>query len=168
MGETKRIMRDTSGLCCKCCSCCNCFCAFLWLILIGWELFILWILFGLINCITIIGFPNGKKCFSIACFVIWPFRKQFTVNKEATHCCLCLGTIIWIILGGFEIIILEVIFCALSFATIVGIPFGYQLWQIIKATFWPYEVVIVSDDEVIIEGKDVPVTDTERIEVKQK
>ena len=161
-------MVETSGLCCKCCSCCNCFCAALWLILIGWELFLFWCIFGLINCITIIGFTNGKKCFSIACFVLWPFKKQLTVDDKATHCCGCFGTVVWIILGGFEIIIFEAIFCALSFITIVGIPFGYQLWQLIKVTFWPYEVVIVKDKEEPTEGKHVPVTDTERVEVKQK
>jgi len=138
------------------------------LILIGWELFLFWCIFGLINCITIIGFTNGKKCFSIACFVLWPFKKQLTVDDKATHCCGCFGTVVWIILGGFEIIIFEVIFCGLSYATIVGFPFGYQLWQLIKVTFWPYEVVIVKDKEEPTEGKHVPVTDTERIEVKQK
>ena len=109
-----------------------------------------------------------KKCFSIACFVLWPFKKQLTVDDKATHCCGCFGTVVWIILGGFEIVIFEAIFCALSYATIVGIPFGYQLWQLIKITFWPYEVIIVKDKEEPSEGKHVPVTDTERVEVKQK
>ena len=161
-------MAETSGLCFKCCSCCNCFCAFLWLILIGWELFLFWIIFGLINCITIIGFTNGKNCFKIACFVLWPFKKQLAVDPKEKMCCSCFRTIIWIILGGFEIMLFEIIFCALSFATIVGIPFGKQLWDLIKITFWPYEIVIVHDGEKPPEGVKADFIETERVEVKQK
>ena len=161
-------MVETSGLCCKCCSCCNCFCAILWLIFVGWELFLLWCIFGIISCITLIGIKNGCKCFSIARFVLWPFKKQLTVDSEANHCCGCFGTVIWIIFGGFEIIIFELIFCGLSFVTLIGIPFGKQLWDLIKITFFPYKVIIVNDEEKPPEGKEVPVTDTERVEVKEK
>ena len=164
-------MVETSGLCCKCCSCCNCFCAFLWLILVGWELFLLWCIFGLVSFITIIGIKNGCKCFEIACFVLWPFKKKIEVDKEAKHCCGCFGSLIWIIFGGFEIILFELLFCGLSFVTIIGIPFGIQLCELIKVTFWPYSVKIVKDSEKVVETKEVQVTtktETERIEIKQK
>ena len=159
-------MVETNGLCCKCCSCCNFFCAILWLIFIGWELFLIWCLFGIFSFITIIGIKNGVKCFQIALFVIWPFKKELTVDTNEKHCCGIFGTIIWIIFGGFEIVLLELIFCGLSFATVIGIPFGIQLWKLVKITFWPYEVVIIKDTERPPESKQVPITDTERIESK--
>ena len=50
----------------------------LWAILFGWELFLLYGLFGAICCITIIGIPFGKQYFKIAKFVIWPLGRTFS------------------------------------------------------------------------------------------
>jgi uncharacterized membrane protein YccF (DUF307 family) len=54
----------------------------LWLILGGLPLAILHFVFGIIFCITIIGIPFGKKHFSMAALIIYPFGKHVIDDDE--------------------------------------------------------------------------------------
>ena len=45
----------------------------LWVIFIGWELAIVHLLIGVLNCITIIGIPRGIQCFKITKLALFPF-----------------------------------------------------------------------------------------------
>lgn len=45
----------------------------LWIFLLGWELAISHLLFGLIFCITIVGIPFGKQHFKLAKLSLIPF-----------------------------------------------------------------------------------------------
>lgn len=47
----------------------------LWFIFGGLFSGILWLLAGLIWCITIIGIPIGLQCFKFASLAMWPFGK---------------------------------------------------------------------------------------------
>ena len=48
----------------------------LWFIFGGLFSGILWLLAGLIWCITIIGIPIGLQCFKFASLAMWPFGKE--------------------------------------------------------------------------------------------
>lgn len=45
----------------------------IWIILLGWELFIAHFIIGLLFCITIIGIPFGKQHFKLAKLSLVPF-----------------------------------------------------------------------------------------------
>ena len=45
----------------------------LWLIFFGWELALLHLLIGILNCITILGIPRGLQCFKITTLALFPF-----------------------------------------------------------------------------------------------
>ena len=45
----------------------------LWALLAGWELALLYLLAGLINCITVIGIPSGIQCFKLTRLALFPF-----------------------------------------------------------------------------------------------
>lgn len=45
----------------------------IWSILGGWEMAIAYLLFGIANCITIIGIPKGIQCFKITKLAFAPF-----------------------------------------------------------------------------------------------
>lgn len=45
----------------------------IWLILCGWELAVLYLCIGIVNCITIIGIPNGIHSFKLMQLAIFPF-----------------------------------------------------------------------------------------------
>ena len=45
----------------------------IWLVFAGWELFLGWIVAGLLLCITIIGIPLGLAAFKMLPIVFSPF-----------------------------------------------------------------------------------------------
>ncbi len=48
----------------------------LWLILVGWEIFLVSIVGGVILCITIIGIPFGIQAFKLGSLALWPFGRE--------------------------------------------------------------------------------------------
>jgi uncharacterized membrane protein YccF (DUF307 family) len=47
-----------------------------WLILFGWEIFLVSILAGVILCVTIIGIPFGIQAFKLGALALWPFGRE--------------------------------------------------------------------------------------------
>lgn len=45
----------------------------IWAILVGWEMALVYLLSGILNCITIIGIPNGIQCFKFMKLSFFPF-----------------------------------------------------------------------------------------------
>ena len=122
--------------------CCN----ILWVIFGGFATCLGWCIPGLILCITIIGIPAGVQCFKIGCFALCPFGRQI-VPKEGGYdgCDMCLN-IIWVILAGLWIAIVEGLFGVILCITIFGIPFGLQHFKIAKIAFMPFGSRILDDD----------------------
>ncbi|HHT40619.1 MAG TPA: hypothetical protein GX000_03110, partial [Actinomyces sp.] len=48
----------------------------IWLVFAGFELFLMYILFGLIAMIPIITIPAGVASFRMALYVLWPFGRK--------------------------------------------------------------------------------------------
>jgi uncharacterized membrane protein YccF (DUF307 family) len=53
-----------------------------WLVLFGWEIFLLHLAAGALLCITIIGIPFGIQAFKLSVLALWPFGR--TVVDEAS------------------------------------------------------------------------------------
>lgn len=47
----------------------------LWLVLFGWEMFLVHIVAGVVLCITIIGIPFGIQAFKLSVLALWPFGR---------------------------------------------------------------------------------------------
>lgn len=45
----------------------------IWAVLIGWELALIHMFFGILNCITVIGIPRGIQCLKIMKLALCPF-----------------------------------------------------------------------------------------------
>ncbi len=45
----------------------------IWAILGGWEMALVYFVFGLLNCITVIGISRGIQCFKFMKLAIFPF-----------------------------------------------------------------------------------------------
>lgn len=54
-----------------------------WLVLFGWEIFLLHLLTGAILCITIIGIPFGIQAFKLSVLALWPFGRTVVLESEA-------------------------------------------------------------------------------------
>ena len=108
----------------------------LWLILGGIVSAILWAVFGLLLCVTIIGIPFGIQCMKIAGFVMWPFGRD--VAPGGFGLMGAIGNIIWILICGIELCIIHLVFGLLLCVTIIGIPFGLQHFRLAKLALVPF------------------------------
>ena len=48
----------------------------IWLVLFGWEMFLLHLLTGALLCITIIGIPFGIQAFKLSTLALWPMGRE--------------------------------------------------------------------------------------------
>ncbi len=56
----------------------------IWLVLAGWELFLLSLVSGLILCVTIIGIPFGVQAFKLSGLALWPFGRTVVPDDQTT------------------------------------------------------------------------------------
>lgn len=108
----------------------------LWFIFGGLFEAIGWWFSGLLWSITIIGLPVGKQCFKMAKMQIAPFGKEI-VEKEKTSIGL-IANIIWIILFGWELALINLISALIFGITIIGIPFAKQSLKLAYLSLMPF------------------------------
>lgn len=113
----------------------------LWLIFGGLFSAIIWMLAGVIMCITIIGIPFGLQCFKLVGLVLWPFGR--TVNAGSFGFGGMLLNILWIILIGWELFINHIAWGVVLCISIVGIPFGLQHFKFALMSFIPFGAEII-------------------------
>ena len=112
----------------------------LWFIFGGLISGLSWVFVGILWCISIVGIPIGLQCFKFATLSFFPFGKEIIYGDDIFSFIL---NIIWIIFSGLPLAIehflLECIFCM----TIIGIPFGLQMFKIAKLSLMPFGTKIV-------------------------
>ena len=113
---------------------------FLWFIFGGLFSGILWMLAGLIWCITIIGIPIGLQCFKFASLEMWPFGKEIVYGNGMFS---LLVNVIWIVFFGLEMAVANLIIGCLWCITIIGIPFGKQFFKLAQLSLMPFGAQIV-------------------------
>lgn len=107
----------------------------IWIIFGGFVTAIGWFIAGLFCCVTIIGIPLGIQCFKVAKLTFAPFGKEVAVELGFFS---LLGNIIWILIFGWELFVIHIIFGFLFTITIVGIPFGKQHFKIALLALFPF------------------------------
>lgn len=55
----------------------------LWALIGGWEMSLIYLFFGILNCITIIGIPKGIQCFKIMKLAFFPFGAEVVEAKKS-------------------------------------------------------------------------------------
>lgn len=119
----------------------------IWLILCGWWMAIIYVLFGILAAILIITIPFAIACFRIASYVIWPFGRSIAMRRTAGVGSL-IGNIIWVILFGWELALGHLIAGITLCLTIIGIPLGLANFKLIPISLLPLGVQIVPSDEL--------------------
>ena len=108
----------------------------IWVIFGGAITSLIWCVYGIFWCITIVGIPLGKQCFKFAKLTFMPFNKE--VVEENTGVISTVANIIWIVSTGaamaLENLVIGLIFCI----TIIGIPFGKQYFKLAKLSLTPF------------------------------
>lgn len=110
-----------------------------WFILGGFISWFSWIAIGTLWSITIIGIPVGKQCFKFAKMSAAPFGKDIHFSDNGFS---LFFNVIWLILGGFVMVIEEVALGLIFCMTIIGIPFGLQHFKHAKLALLPFGATI--------------------------
>lgn len=106
----------------------------IWIFVAGLWSSIIYLVYGFILCITIIGIPFGKQCFKLAGLTLAPFGQDVDTNFSAHP----IANIIWIIFGGLHLALLYLVIGLTCCVTIIGIPFGIQCFKLAKLSLIPF------------------------------
>jgi uncharacterized membrane protein YccF (DUF307 family) len=111
----------------------------LWVILGGGiVLFVLYLLGGVILCLTIVGIPFGVQCIKLSMLALLPFGKEVISTESATGCVSTILNIVWIIVAGLPIALVHVVMGLLCAITIMGIPFAKQHMKLAAFALTPF------------------------------
>lgn len=109
-----------------------------WLVLGGLLVSIIYILSGLVLCITVVGIPFGLQLIKFGRYAFWPFGHE-VVNRSGEPGCLSIVmNLVWILLGWWEVAIVHLVFGLLFCITIVGVPFGIQHFKLALSSIFPF------------------------------
>lgn len=108
----------------------------IWIIFGGFFNSLAWIGAGVLWCITIVGIPVGLQCFKMAGLQFAPFGKEIvTVDNGGGSLIL---NILWLVFGGLELCIANLISAFFLCITIVGIPFAKQSLKLAALSLMPF------------------------------
>lgn len=126
----------------------------LWLLLGGLVMTMGWLFASAIMAITIVGLPWARAAFTNAAYTFLPFgqkaisRERLTGEPDlGTGLLGTIGNAIWLVLAGWWLCLLHVVFGIAGFVTIIGIPFGWAHFKLAKLALWPIGQSIVAIDE---------------------
>jgi uncharacterized membrane protein YccF (DUF307 family) len=110
----------------------------IWLIFGGLAAALGYLVGGIVLCVTIVGIPFGFQCFKIAGLVLMPFGRRVVASGDRMGCLEVFGNIVWLICGGLYTALVHLLFAALLFVTIVGIPFARQHLKLMELSLMPF------------------------------
>lgn len=116
----------------------------IWFIFGGVFIAIEYAISSFLLCLTIIGIPFGVQTFKLASLALFPFGKKTVVNVRSDGPLSLLMNILWILLGGIWICLTHLMFGAILFITIIGIPFAKQHFKLASIALFPFGRKIVN------------------------
>jgi uncharacterized membrane protein YccF (DUF307 family) len=111
---------------------------FLWVILGGFLVAILYLFGSLILFLTIVGIPFGIQTLKLASLALFPFGREAVRAERSSGCLYVLLNVIWLLVAGIEIAIIHLILAAIFAITIVGIPFAAQHIKLTSLALTPF------------------------------
>lgn len=111
----------------------------IWIIFGGLISALGWALAGIVFYITIIGIPLGRQAFKMAELTLAPFGKTIVYGGGAPS---LLANIVWVILIGIWEAMLYAAAGLAFCVTVVGIPFGLQLFKMAKLSLMPFGATV--------------------------
>lgn len=112
----------------------------IWIIFGGLITALAWVLIGAVLCITIIGIPLGLQAFKMAKLTLAPFGLEVDYGGGAPS---LIANIVWIVLAGLPMAISYVFLGCVYCITIIGIPFGLQLFKLAKLSLMPFGANVI-------------------------
>ncbi len=116
----------------------------IWLLFGGLETAIAYLLASCILMLTIVGIPFGLQTLKIGLFTLWPFGQEAVKSTSGFGPLNLVMNILWFLLAGIWIALMNVFFGILLCITIIGIPFGLQHFRLAVLAVNPFGRDIVS------------------------
>ena len=107
----------------------------IWIVFGGIISAALWAFAGIVFYITIVGIPLGRQAFKMAELTLAPFGKTIVYGGGAPS---VLANIVWVVVIGFWQALIYVVAGGIFCITVVGIPFGVQLFKMAKLSLLPF------------------------------
>lgn len=115
-----------------------------WFIFGGIPLGIVYLIYGFLTCLTIVGIPLGIKIFNLLSYVYLPFGKEIVYNTSTLYCCI---NLFWLLIFGWHFSIICCCFGIFFAFTIIGIPFSLKCFKIAKVACFPAGTKIVTSEQ---------------------
>ena len=108
----------------------------LWFILAGLELFLAYVVAGLVAFVLVVTIPFGVAAFRMAGYVVWPFGRT-VITKPTAGLGSAIGNVLWLVLFGWWLALAHIVTGLFLMVTIIGIPFGVANWKMVPLALWP-------------------------------
>jgi len=115
----------------------------LWFILGGFLVSLLYILGGILLCLTVIGIPFGIQCFKLSILGMAPFGQEIRETEPPGGAIAVIMNVIWILLPGLELALIHLVLAALFAITIIGLPFAAQHLKMTRLAILPFGFRVV-------------------------
>ena len=106
-----------------------------WILTGGWLTALGWLISGIVCYITIVGIPLGRQCMKMATLTLAPFGRQVVYGGGAPS---LIANVIWVLLAGIWMALVYLVWGVIFCITIVGIPFGLQLFKMAQLALCPF------------------------------
>ena len=110
----------------------------LWAILGGFVIFVLYLVGGLVLCLTIVGIPFGRQLFKLSLLALAPFGKEVNTEGSARGLLQIIMNVLWWIFGGVEAALVHLVLALILAITIVALPFAKQHIKLLKLALVPF------------------------------
>lgn len=111
----------------------------IWILTGGLVTAIGWVLAGALFYITVIGIPLGRQAFKMAKLTLAPFGMQVSYGGGAPS---LIANIVWVCVIGLWEALAYVCMGVLLCITVIGIPFGMQLFKLAKLSLLPFGATV--------------------------
>ena len=117
-----------------------------WLLCGGLIAGLVYIIGGLLLCITVVGIPFGMQAMRLGIAVLAPFGKHAVRSRLHQGFLALVFDVLWLLLFGWEIALAHLVGGAVVCLTIVGIPFGMQLFKLVPVALFPFTYTLRQAD----------------------
>ena len=108
----------------------------IWVLLGGIWLWLLYLVAGVIACLTIIGIPFGLAAFRIGWYALWPFGRT-VVDHPAAGVASTVGNVLWLLLFGWWLALGHLMTAIAQALTIIGIPLALGNLKMVPVSLFP-------------------------------
>ena len=108
----------------------------IWWVFGGFWLSVMYLIAGLLACLTVIGIPFGIACLRIARYAWWPFGRA-VVDQPGAGAPSLIGNVAWLLLFGWWLALGHLTTAAAQAVTIVGIPLAIANVKLIPVSLFP-------------------------------